>query len=112
MSEVADQLADWWGFEWLLGPAGQELGTDRWRGPMRYPPVAAEVAIIAGSRSANPVFSRWIGGPNDGKVGVARAQLDGMRDFLVVPYPHALLAWRREVLQQTFAFLAAGAFTR
>ena len=111
-SEVADQLADWWGFQWLLGPAGQELRTDSARGPIRYAPVAAEVGIIAGSRSTNPVFSRWIGGPNDGKVAVARARLDGMRDFLVVPYPHALLAWQREVLQQTFAFLVDGAFTR
>ena len=88
------------------------MRTDEARGPMRYPPVEAEVGIIAGSRAANPVFSRWIPGPNDGKVAVARAQIDGMRDFLVVPYPHVLMAWHREVHRQTFAFLEAGAFLR
>lgn len=69
-----------------------------------------EVGIIAGEVPINPVFGRALGGKNDGAVTIESAKLDGMKDFLVVPYSHTLMLWRREVVDQVRAFLREGKF--
>jgi len=111
-SEVADRLRRWRAFQWMTGPAGQELGTGADGAAARLPTVSADVGVIAGDRCVNPLFGRWIGAPNDGKVAVARTRLDGMRDHLVVRAGHTLLPWRWRVIQQVFAFLETGQFHR
>ena len=108
-SEVVDRLRGWWIFRRATGPAGEELRTGA-GGPEELPGIPAELGIIAGRRPANPLFSRWIEGENDGKVGVARAALPGMSDFLVVDYGHTWLAWQPAVIAQVKAFLAEGKF--
>jgi len=50
-------------------------------------------------------------GPDDGKVSVVSAQLEGMTDFLTVPYSHTWLMWRREAIDQTRTFLRTGRFS-
>jgi pimeloyl-ACP methyl ester carboxylesterase len=111
-SEVADRLRAWWGFRRALGPAGQELGTGDDGAAARLPAIDGEVGIVAGDRCVNPLFGRWIGAANDGKVAVARTRLTGMRDHLVVRAGHTLLPWRRTVVGQVFAFLETGRFVR
>lgn len=111
-SEVADRLRGSWAFRWMTGPVGQELGTGVDGAAARLPTLAAEVGVIAGDRCVNPLFGRWIGGPNDGKVAVARTRLPGMRDHIVVRAGHTLLPWRPRVIQQVFAFLERGQFLR
>lgn len=108
-SEVVDRLRDWWLFRRATGPAGTELGTGA-GGPAELPGIPVELGIIAGRRPANPIFSRWIEGENDGKVGVARTALAGMSDFLVVDRGHTWLAWQPVVIRQVQAFLAEGRF--
>jgi hypothetical protein len=49
--------------------------------------------------------------PNDGKVSVASVQLEGMRDFLVVPYGHTFVMNKKEVINQTIFFLQNGRFS-
>ena len=73
-------------------------------------PADFEVGIIAGKVPANPVFGRVLVGQNDGAVTVESARLEGMRDFLVVPYSHTLMLWRTAVVDQVRAFLRGGKF--
>lgn len=111
-SELADWLKPTWLYRTVNGPAGQQLGTNglpRALGP--WPAGAGELGIIAGDVSLNPLFSAHLPGPNDGKVTVASARLEGMRDFLTVPYSHTWLAWRPPVIDQVRAFLRHGHFT-
>jgi pimeloyl-ACP methyl ester carboxylesterase len=75
-------------------------------------PADFEVGIIAGEVALNPVFGDALGGRNDGAVAVESAKLDGMRDFLVVPYSHTVMLWRTAVVDQVRAFLREGKFAR
>jgi hypothetical protein len=58
----------------------------------------------------NPVFGKVLAGKNDGAVTIESARLEGMRDFLVVPYSHTVMLWREEVVQQVITFLRDGQF--
>jgi hypothetical protein len=99
-------------FRRLTGPAGAELGAGDDGVPGRLPPVAFDVGVIAGDRSLNPMFSRLLPGPNDGKVSVDRAAVEGMRDFLVVPHSHAFIMRAPAVIAQALHFLERGHFAR
>lgn len=109
-SEAVDKLRDFALFKWLNGPAGQQLGTGSDSLPLSLPPADFEVGIITGDRSINLILSRLIPGPDDGKVSVERARLQGMRDFLVLPYSHPMIMRRKPVIDQTLFFLRHGQF--
>lgn len=114
-SEIADWLRAIPIYRALTGPTGQQLGTGAdgvpaWlnqQGPVAYP-----VGVIAGERSLNPVFSARFDGPNDGKVSIERARLEGMADFLVVSRTHTFIMMADEVLEQVVRFLSSGSFQR
>ena len=106
-SEVTDHLLHTWLYRTVNGPAGQQLGTDGL--PRTLGPAPGETGVIAGSYSLNPLFSSWMKGPNDGKVSMARTQLEGLTDFLTVPYSHTWLMWRKPVIRQILvSFAPAG----
>lgn len=107
-SEVVDHLGRYRWFRWLFGPAVAQLGTAP---PLCLAPPPCPVGIITGDRPAFG-FSRFFPGPSDGKVSVARAQLPGMADFLVVPCGHSWIMRRRSVLAQVVFFLENGRFRR
>jgi triacylglycerol lipase len=109
-SELVDRLGGLKLFTWFNGPAGGELGTAPDSVPNRLPPADFELGIIAGRRSVNPLLSRLIDGPNDGKVSVARTHLKGMRELLVVDHSHTFLASRPGVKRAVVRFLATGHF--
>jgi hypothetical protein len=94
----------------FLGVASKELGTRVDDLPRRLGPVQFECGVIAGDRSQNPLFSAMLTGPNDGKVTVESAKLDGMTDFLVLHSGHTWLMWRERTLKQIDSFLAHGRF--
>ncbi len=50
--------------------------------------------------------------PNDGKVSVESAKLEGMTDFLVLPVSHTFIMDDEEVLSQTLHFLRHETFSR
>ncbi|MFZ5497140.1 MAG: esterase/lipase family protein [Verrucomicrobiota bacterium] len=75
-------------------------------------PADFEAGVIAGEVALHPVFGRTLGGKNDGAVTVESAKLEGMRDFLVVPWSHTVMLWRTEVVDQVRAFLRDGKFRR
>ena len=109
-SEVVDALKDKWYYKWYNGPAGAQLGTDGIAavlGPVDFP-----LGVITGNVHAF-FDARWadiIPGADDGKVSVERAKVEGMTDFLVVPYSHPCIMGQREVIFQTLHFLAKGSF--
>ncbi len=111
-SEVADALADNPLYVWLNGPAGQQLGTGSADMPARLGPVDYPTGVITGDRAA--FYDAWLTGvfdsANDGKVSVERARVEGMTDFLVVPYTHTFIMAADDVIRQTLHFLRHGRF--
>lgn len=109
-SEVVDKLGGLALFEWLNGPAGNQLGTDDDALPRTLGATDLEVGVIAGRRTINPLLSLLIPGDDDGKVSLENTRLEGMRDYLVVPVSHPFLMKDDEVIRQTVHFLRSGAF--
>ena len=52
----------------LLGPAARELGTGPGSVPLVLGPARLEIGVIAGTRSVEPWFGRWLAQASDGKV--------------------------------------------
>jgi hypothetical protein len=111
-SEAVDKFKGTKIFQWLNGPAGQQLGTDDTSLPKKLAPPRYEVGIITGDWSINPILSLLIPGKDDGKVSVESAKLEGMKDFLVVPEAHTFIMNDDEVLRQAAFFLKHGLFDR
>jgi pimeloyl-ACP methyl ester carboxylesterase len=111
-SEIADRLGGYTWFRWAMGPAGSQLGTGPDGIPKRLGNLPAECGIITGSASLDPWFGHWLPKPHDGKVSVASAQLDGMRDFLIVPRAHAFIMRDPDVIAEVVYFLENGRFAR
>jgi hypothetical protein len=110
-SELVDCLRRWRWFRWFFGPAGCQLGTAATDLPLSLGPVAYPVGIITGNRAA-PGLAGFFPGPGDGKVSVARAQLAGMADCLVLACGHAFIMRHRPVREQVVFFLENGRFRR
>jgi len=53
-----------------------------------------------------------IPGPDDGKVGVDRARLEGATDFMVISATHTFIINRRDVAEEVVYFLRHGRFSR
>lgn len=111
-SEVVDKLGSWRLFYYLNGPAGLQLGTDNNSVPNQLGPVDFQLGVIAGSKTVNPLLSRLIPDINDGKVSVSRAQVAGMKDFIVMPYSHPFIMQRKAVIEQALHFIQQGCFAR
>ncbi len=108
-SEIVDAFADSPMLRSLLGPAGSTLGTDPTALVHRLRPIRFRLGIITGDRSLNPITSWIIPGPDDGKVGVDRARLDGA-SFLVLPATHTFIMNRGDVAEEIAHFLRRGRF--
>ncbi|MEE2638664.1 MAG: alpha/beta fold hydrolase [Acidobacteriota bacterium] len=109
-SEIVDAFVDSEMLRALLGPAGARLGTGSAGIAGELPPVQFSLGIITGSRSLSPLGSWLIPGPDDGKVGVDRARLDGATDFLILPATHTFIMNRRDVADEVVHFLQHGQF--
>lgn len=113
-SEAADDLQDLSLYQWLNGPAGQQLVTGPTGLPAQLGPVDYPLGIITGNRHA--FFDGWLAdlfpGEHDGKVSVERAKVEGMSDFLVVPNSHSFIMDDDEVIAQSLYFLRNGHFER
>ena len=111
-SELVDRFgADAW-FR-VLGPAALQLGTEAGSLPSQLDPVDLEIGVIAGTRAGlDSIFlqSGRLSTPHDGRVSLARARLEEMRDFLEVDQSHTLLLIEKQVVRQVLAFLATGRF--
>jgi pimeloyl-ACP methyl ester carboxylesterase len=109
-SNAADALRGVPGFEWLNGPAGFQLGKGEESVPLRLGAPDFEFAVVAGSRTIDPVTSSVLENPDDGRVSVSDTRLDGMRDFKVVASSHAFIMQKKEVFVLVKNFLRTGSF--
>ncbi len=113
-SEVADFVSDLIAespvLSGILGPSGSRLGTDSMGIAHQLGPADFEVGIITGNRSMNLINSWLIPGPDDGKVAVDRARLEGADAFLVVEATHTFIMNHRGVADQCIYFIREGRF--
>ncbi len=109
-SELVDAFGDLGAFRWMTGPAGMELGTgpDALPNVLGMPDVA--IGVIAGDRTLNPVYSRIIEGPDDGKVSVASTRMPGLQDHMVLPVTHTFMMNDPVVIAEVMEFLKSGQF--
>jgi triacylglycerol lipase len=109
-SELVDEFGHWWLFRKINGPAVNELGTREDSVPARLGPATFEVGVLTGDRTTNPVMSAFLPDRDDGKVTVASARLDGMKDFLVIPASHTFIMRNATAITQVLHFLRQGRF--
>lgn len=109
-SEVVDNLKDVPGFRFINGPAGAQLGTGPEDIPAKLGKVTYPVGVIAGTRTINPILSQYLPNPDDGKVSLERAKVEGMTDFIAIQATHPFIMRNKSAIAQTIAFLRSGAF--
>jgi pimeloyl-ACP methyl ester carboxylesterase len=110
-SEIVDQLRDWPLFRYVMGPSGQELGTDPQSVPQTLRKVDFELGVITGDASASVLGAMFLPSPHDGTVSVEGAKVDGMKDFLVVSHTHSFIMNSTSVANQVAIFLRTGKFS-
>jgi len=96
----------------LNGPAGQQLGTDSNSLPNQIGNVNFDLGVITGDRSINLLLSLIIPGPDDGKVSIESARIEGMKDFIIIHSTHPFIMKNKRAIMQTIAFIKNGKFTR
>jgi triacylglycerol lipase len=111
-SEIADAMVGNSLYDRVNGPAGAQLVTGPAGIAARLGPANFPVGIISGTEQTafDSIMASRIPGPNDGKVAVERAKLEGMSDFMVLPVNHTFMVNDEVVLAQTLHFLFYGAF--
>lgn len=109
-SELADFFKKSPLFKKIRGPASLQLGTDEESLPLELGPVDFELGIISGNRSFYLLNSAFIPGPDDGIVSVEHTKVEGMADFLLLPYSHPFIMQKEAVFEQVVHFLKYGNF--
>jgi len=111
-SEVADFVQDNTLYQWIYGPAGQQLGVAKGKAiHKKLPPsLDVELGIIAGDRSVDPISSAIIPGKDDGKVAIDRTRIKGMKDHITVHASHLFIIKNKEAMRQAVYFLEHGGF--
>ena len=111
-SLVTDQFRKEHWYKWVTGPAGQQLGTGKDGIPGLLGAVDYSTGVIAGNEHSP--LDNWLAevipGEDDGKVSVSHAKVEGMADFIVLPYTHISIMKQDQVIQQTLYFLKHGNF--
>jgi len=111
-SEIVDVFGHYVGFEFINGPAGMQLGTGDNSVLMSLGAVDFSLGVIAGNKSLNPLLSKVLPKPNDGKVSVKSTRVEGMSDHIVVPVTHTFMMGNAIVIGQVLYFLKNGYFER
>lgn len=111
-SEIPDNFGDTFLFNFVMGPVFSQLRTAEDSFVNSLGPVTYPLGVITGNKSLffDHYFSKIIPGEDDGKVSVERAKVEGMTDFIVLPYTHPYIMKEEEVIQQTIHFLRSGMF--
>ncbi|UQZ90916.1 hypothetical protein C4J81_17535 [Deltaproteobacteria bacterium Smac51] len=108
-SPLADSLHNWIFYQWLFGPAGQDLITARpidWPGP--WPP-AYEIGLVAGSVPVGP-GTLTLRGRSDGTVLAESSQPSGGTDYVTVPATHTSIPYLKITAKLAANFFRTGRF--
>lgn len=92
----------------VWGRPAQELGTAPTSYPNSLPPIGFECGVIAGTKGG--ILGCFLPGPSDGKVTVARAGEEGVKELLEVPAGHTWMMRKKNVIDLTIRFLKTGQF--
>lgn len=111
-SELADKMGNFPLFEWIVGPAGKQLGTANNSICRELGKPDFELGVITGDESLYWINSSMIPGEDDGTVSVESARLEGMADFLVVHTSHPFIMNNETVMKQCVHFLQEGTFSK
>lgn len=110
-SQAADELKDWKLFQYIYGPAGQQLTTEFQKKSQEGLVVDYKLGVIASADNTGHFLVRsLIPGDNDGIVSVESTMLDGMDDHVLIDAPHSLMPLVPEVIRQAIEFLQNGKF--
>ncbi|MFK8029315.1 MAG: esterase/lipase family protein [Gammaproteobacteria bacterium] len=110
-SEIVDLHRSSKMFRWIMGDVATQLGTDVNSLPLRLGPAKFNVGIIAGDGLSNPMGLWVFDEPSDGTVAVRSTRLEGMDDFIVVPFGHTLIMRKRQVIEEVLHYLENGRFS-
>ncbi|BDS07707.1 acetyltransferase [Oceaniferula spumae] len=104
-SEVVDRLWEWPIFLLINGPAGVSLGTGTDSLAAKLPPVTHPTLVVAGYCSINPLNSRMIPRPDDGKVSVEKTKVEGMSRHILIKTSHPMIMRNPRVMKEAVSFL-------
>lgn len=113
-SELVDLLIHQPAFQRVNGPAGQQLGTGPNGIAARLGPVTYPTGILTGNTRTyiDELLANALPQPNDGKVAVERAKVDGMTDFMVLEANHTFIVTDAHAIEQALYFLRHERFRR
>jgi pimeloyl-ACP methyl ester carboxylesterase len=109
-SELVDTLGEYRAFNWVNGPAGNQLGTDTNGFIAKLGSVKFDLGVITGDRSINGINSMIIPGDDDGKVGIESAKVEGMTDYKIIHATHPYIMKNDQAIALTIRFLKSGVF--
>jgi pimeloyl-ACP methyl ester carboxylesterase len=109
-SQIAETFGSNRLFQFVYGPAGQQLGTGEGSLAGQLPVPSFEFGIVAGGRGTKKGFNPLLGADNDSTVTVTSTRLPGAADFICVPVMHSFLMNNEEVIRATMCFLDHGRF--
>lgn len=97
-------------FKTILGPAGQQLGTNKDGLIPKLPVPDFEFGILAGGRGDEKGFNPLLKGDDDGTVSVESSRLEGSTDYICMPVLHSFLMLNEDCIEATISFLKSGKF--
>ena len=109
-SLAAQRLRDLDMYQWIFGPAGQQLPADRKEFFDSLPVPPCQFGIIAGGRGTEKGYNPLLPGDNDGTVRVEETLLPGAADFILINSTHTLILFDKDTALQTVHFLKFGKF--
>ena len=95
-------------YQWIYGPAGQQLVEEAEGFIASLPVPDFAFAVIAGGRGTPYGWNPLIPGDDDGTVTVECTRLPGAADFLVLPVTHTFMMNDPEVIDATLRFFNTG----
>lgn len=101
-------------FSWLpffgavWGTPARELGTSDESFPNRLPAIPFDCGVIAGTKGG--LLGLMLPGESDGKVTVARAGEEGVKEVLALPVNHTWMMRNKRVIAAVERFLKDGSF--
>lgn len=110
-SEIVDLHRSSKLFRWVMGDVATQLGTDVNSLPLRLGPARFDTGVIAGDGFSNPMGLWVFDEPSDGTVAVRSTRLEGMSDFIVVPYGHTLIMRKKAVIDEVMHYFDHGRFS-